>query len=104
MNLVNLLDFDLPGLTAWFTELGEKPFRARQVFRWIHQQGESDFVRMTDLAKSLRENLMQLAEVRAPAVKADKVSADGTRKWLFEVGVGNGIETVFIPEGCPFQR
>ncbi len=101
MNLVNLLDFDLPGLTAWFTELGEKPFRARQVFRWIHQQGESDFVRMTDLAKSLRENLMQLAEVRAPAVKADKVSADGTRKWLFEVGVGNGIETVFIPEGVP---
>jgi 23S rRNA (adenine2503-C2)-methyltransferase len=101
MNLVNLLDFDLPGLTAWFTELGEKPFRARQVFRWIHQQGADDFAQMTDLAKSLREKLTQLAEVRAPAVKADKVSNDGTRKWLFEVGVGNGIETVFIPEGSP---
>jgi 23S rRNA (adenine2503-C2)-methyltransferase len=99
--LVNLLDFDLPGLTAWFTELGEKPFRARQVFRWIHQQGESDFAQMTDLAKGLREKLTLLAEVRGPAVKADKTSADGTRKWLFEVGVGNGIETVFIPEGTP---
>ena len=97
----NLLDFDLPGLTAWFTELGEKPFRAKQVFRWIHQQGESDFAQMTDLARSLREKLTQLAEVRAPAVRADKDSADGTRKWLFEVGVGNGIETVFIPEGVP---
>ena len=97
--LINLLDFDLPGLTAWFTELGEKPFRARQVFRWIHQQGEGDFAQMTDLAKSLRDKLMQVAEVRAPAVKADKTSADGTRKWLFEVGAGNGIETVFIPEG-----
>ena len=99
--LQNLLNFDLPGLTAWFTELGEKPFRARQVFRWIHQQGESDFAQMTDLAKSLREKLTQLAEVRGPPVKADKLSADGTRKWLFEVGVGNGIETVFIPEGVP---
>ncbi len=97
----NLLEFDLPGLTAWFTELGEKPFRGKQVFRWIHQQGESDFAQMTDLARSLRDRLMQLAEVRAPAVKADKDSADGTRKWLFEVGVGNGIETVFIPEGTP---
>ncbi|MGA7179424.1 MAG: 23S rRNA (adenine(2503)-C(2))-methyltransferase RlmN [Thiobacillaceae bacterium] len=100
MNLVNLLDFDLPGLTVWFTELGEKPFRARQVFRWIHQQGESDFARMTDLAKSLREKLAQVAEVRGLAVKADKVSTDSTRKWLFDVGVGNGIETVFIPEGA----
>ncbi|MGA7951161.1 MAG: 23S rRNA (adenine(2503)-C(2))-methyltransferase RlmN [Thiobacillaceae bacterium] len=97
----NLLDFDLPGLTAWFTELGEKPFRAKQVFRWIHQEGERDFAQMTDLARSLREKLTQLAEVRAPAVRADKDSADGTRKWLFEVGVGNGIETVFIPEGVP---
>jgi 23S rRNA (adenine2503-C2)-methyltransferase len=99
--LVNLLDFDLPGLTAWFTELGEKPFRARQVFHWIHQEGESDFAQMTDLAKSLREKLTQIAEVRGPAVKADKVSEDGTRKWLFDVGIGNGIETVFIPEGTP---
>ncbi|MGO9446751.1 MAG: 23S rRNA (adenine(2503)-C(2))-methyltransferase RlmN [Thiobacillaceae bacterium] len=99
--MVNLLDFDLPGLTAWFTELGEKPFRAKQVFHWIHQQGEHDFAKMTDLATRLRDQLTQTAEVRAPAVKADRVSDDGTRKWLFEVGVGNGIETVFIPEGTP---
>ncbi len=94
----NLLDFDLPGLTAWFGELGEKPFRARQVFRWIHQAGVTDFAQMTDIARSLREKLQQQAVVQAPAVKFMHRSADGTRKWLFDVGVGNGIETVFIPE------
>ncbi|MCA1979041.1 MAG: 23S rRNA (adenine(2503)-C(2))-methyltransferase RlmN [Thiobacillus sp.] len=94
----NLLDFDLEGLTAWFAEHGEKPFRAKQVFRWIHQSGVADFAQMTDIAKSLREKLAVDAEVRAPAVKLAHASADGTRKWLFEVGVGNGIETVFIPE------
>jgi len=105
----NLLDFDLEGLTAWFAERGEKPFRARQVFRWIHQSGAADFGQMTDIAKSLRETLAADAEVRAPAVKLAHASVDGTRKWLFEVGpVGasadpeqarrNGIETVFIPE------
>jgi 23S rRNA (adenine2503-C2)-methyltransferase len=99
--LQNLLEFNLAGLIAWFTELGEKPFRAKQVFHWIHQEGVSDVMQMTDLAKSLREKLIRLAEVRAPAVKADKVSTDGTRKWLFEVGAGNGIEAVFIPEGVP---
>ena len=97
----NLLDFNLSQLTDWLASQGEKPFRARQVFHWIHQRGEGDFAQMTDLAKSLREKLTANAEVRAPAVKADKISADGTRKWLFDVGVGNGIETVFIPEGTP---
>ncbi len=97
----NLLDFNLPQLTDWLTGQGEKPFRARQVFHWIHQRGEGDFAQMTDLARSLREKLVANAVVRAPAVKADKTSADGTRKWLFDVGVGNGIETVFIPEGTP---
>ncbi len=97
----NLLDFNLPQLTDWLISQGEKPFRAKQVFHWIHQRGEDDFAQMTDLAKSLREKLIKNAEVRAPAVKADKTSADGTRKWLFDVGVGNGIETVFIPEGTP---
>ncbi len=100
-NLTNLLDFNLSQLTDWLASQGEKPFRARQVFHWIHQRGEGDFAQMTDLAKSLREKLTAIAEVRAPAVKADKTSADGTRKWLFDVGVGNGIETVFIPEGTP---
>jgi 23S rRNA (adenine2503-C2)-methyltransferase len=96
--LQNLLDFDLEGLTAWFTELGEKPFRARQVFHWVHQAGVADFAQMTDIAKSLREKLQQHAVVAPPAISYAHTSADGTRKWLFDVGVANGIETVFIPE------
>ena len=94
----NLLDFTLPRLTEWFAEQGEKPFRAKQVFRWIHQRGVADFDAMTDLAKTLREKLKERAEVRAPAILSEQRSADGTVKWLFDVGVGNGIETVFIPE------
>jgi 23S rRNA (adenine2503-C2)-methyltransferase len=100
----NLLDFPLPELTQWFAAQGEKPFRARQVFQWIHQRGIADFDAMTDLAKSLREMLGQTAEVRAPAVLSEHRSEDGTVKWLFDVGraagssKSNGIETVFIPE------
>jgi 23S rRNA (adenine2503-C2)-methyltransferase len=94
----NLLDFTLPRLTEWFAEQGEKPFRAKQVFRWIHQRGVADFDAMTDLAKTLREKLKERAEVRAPAILSEQRSGDGTVKWLFDVGVGNGIETVFIPE------
>jgi len=94
----NLLDFTLPALTEWFSGMGEKPFRAKQVFRWVHQRGESDFDAMTDLAKSLREKLKEVAEVRVPAILDEHRSADGTVKWLFDVGVGNGVETVFIPE------
>ena len=94
----NLLDFTLAGLTDWFAAQGEKPFRAKQVFRWIHQRGVDDFAAMTDLAKSLREKLEAHAEVRAPAILSEQRSADGTVKWLFDVGVGNGIETVYIPE------
>jgi 23S rRNA (adenine2503-C2)-methyltransferase len=95
---VNLLDFDLPRLTGFLAEIGEKPFRARQLMRWIHHFGESDFERMTDLARSLRERLARCAAVEAPEVLADSTAADGTRKWLLGVGAGNGIETVFIPE------
>ena len=94
----NLLDFTLPRLTDWLAQQGEKPFRAKQVFRWIHQRGIADFDAMTDLAKSLREKLRATAEVRPPAILSEHKSADGTVKWLFDVGVGNGIETVFIPE------
>ena len=94
----NLLDLDLEGLTAWFANLGEKPFRAKQVYHWIHQAGVADFAQMTDLAKSLREKLLQHAVVAAPQVNFAHTSLDGTRKWLFDVGVTNGIETVFIPE------
>ena len=94
----NLLDFTLPALTEWFASLGEKPFRAKQVFRWVHQRGVADFDAMTDLAKSLREKLKEHAEVRPPEILSEHRSADGTVKWLFDVGIGNGIEAVFIPE------
>jgi 23S rRNA (adenine2503-C2)-methyltransferase len=94
----NLLNFTLPGLTDWFAEQGEKPFRAKQVFQWIHQRGVADFDAMSDLAKSLREKLKAIAEVKPPAILSENRSADGTVKWLFDVGVGNGIETVYIPE------
>jgi 23S rRNA (adenine2503-C2)-methyltransferase len=77
---------------------GQKPFRARQLMRWIHQRGEHDFHAMTDLARDFREVLERSACVAAPAVIADNVSADGTRKWLLDVGAGNAVETVYIPE------
>jgi 23S rRNA (adenine2503-C2)-methyltransferase len=95
---VNLLDFDLPGLTGFLAQIGEKPFRARQLMRWVHHFGESDFQHMTDLAKSLRERLAGCATIEAPGVLRDSTASDGTRKWLLAVGAGNGIETVFIPE------
>ncbi len=95
---VNLLDFTLPALTEWFAAQGEKPFRARQVFKWIHQRGVADFDAMTDIAKSLREKLKVIAQVKPPAILSEHRSTDGTVKWLFDVGIGNGIETVYIPE------
>ena len=96
--LKNLLDLDAEGLKAWFAELGEKPFRATQVLRWIHRFGQADFDEMTDLAKSLREKLKANAVVIAPGVISDSISDDGTRKFLIDVGNGNAVETVFIPE------
>ncbi len=94
----NLLNFDLNGLTEHFAQMGEKPFRAKQVMRWIHQAGAAGFDEMTDLAKSLRAKLQDQAEVAVPALMAAQESSDGTRKWLLDVGTGNGVETVFIPE------
>lgn len=94
----NLLDFDREGLAAFCEQLGEKSFRATQLFRWIHQKGASDFDQMTDLAKSLREKLLTAARIDAPRVVSRHNSADGTVKWLFDVGAGDVIETVFIPE------
>jgi 23S rRNA (adenine2503-C2)-methyltransferase len=96
--LTNLLDFDPAQLVAYCAELGEKPFRAKQLQRWIHQFGVSNFDDMTDLAKSLREKLKTRATVTAPAIISDHTSSDGTRKWLVDVGNGNAVETVFIPE------
>ncbi len=98
MSLVNLLDLDQPGLAKFFVELGEKPFRAKQVMRWIHHFGMIDFEQMTDIAKPLREKLATLAEVRLPEVKVEQISDDGTRKWLIAADASNGIESVFIPE------
>ena len=94
----NLLDFDVAQLTAWFAEHGEKPFRAKQVLRWIYKAGESDFDAMSDLAVSLREKLKQIACVHTPKVVREELSDDGTRKWLLDMGTGNAVETVFIPE------
>jgi 23S rRNA (adenine2503-C2)-methyltransferase len=98
MAAVNLLDFDLAGLAAYCDSLGEKRFRAQQLFRWLHQKGEADFTRMSDLARSLRDKLAGVAEVRAPALISEQTAADGTVKWLFDVGQCNAVETVFIPE------
>jgi 23S rRNA (adenine2503-C2)-methyltransferase len=94
----NLLDFDLDGLAAFCEQLGEKRFRATQLFRWIHQRGASDFSDMTDLAKSLRDKLKGQAHVQGLVLQSQHESVDGTIKWLFEVGGGDVIETVFIPE------
>lgn len=94
----NLLDFDIEGLTGWFARLGEKPFRARQVLSWMHRFGVDDFGQMTDVAKTLRARLAAEAEIRGPMPLRDSIAADGTRKWLLDVGNGNAVETVFIPE------
>lgn len=95
---VNLLEFEKHGFAQFCAEMGEKPFRARQLMHWIHQSGVDNFDAMTDISKPLRERLKQAAEIQAPCVASDTTAADGTRKWLLEVGTGNAIETVFIPE------
>lgn len=95
---INLLDFDQEALAAWCEALGEKRFRAVQLFRWIHQRSESDFAAMSDLARSLRDKLAGRAVVAAPPVIAQNEAADGTIKWLFDVGDGNAVEAVYIPE------
>ena len=95
---VNLLDFGARGLADFCVEIGEKPFRARQLLRWVHQSGVSDFAGMSDLAKVLREKLAATAVVEPPRVISDHIASDQTHKWLLSVGAGNGIEMVFIPE------
>lgn len=95
---INLLDFTSDKLKAFFQERGEKPFRATQLIKWIHQQSTDDFSLMTNVSKNLRTELEQIAEIRAPEVVLDKKSSDGTRKWILKLDDGNCIETVFIPE------
>jgi 23S rRNA (adenine2503-C2)-methyltransferase len=98
MSATKLLDLDHEGLVAFCESLGEKRFRATQLFRWIHQKGARDFAQMSDLAKSLRDKLAQSATLTPLTVLSEHASADGTVKWLFDVGGGDAVETVFIPE------
>ncbi len=95
---VNLLDLDAGAMQRWFASIGEKPFRARQVLRWIHQRGAQDFGAMSDIARSLRARLAEEAEIGAPAIVGDSTSADETRKWLLKVDGANAVDSVYIPE------
>ena len=95
---INLLDLDEAGLRALFESMGEKPFRAQQVLKWIYHQGVTDFAAMTNLGVELRQKLQQVAVIEPPRVLSEQVSVDGTTKWLMGFGGGNAVETVFIPE------
>lgn len=94
----DLLGMDMSALKTFFAQLGEKPFRAAQAMKWIHQFGVSDFDQMSNLSKNLRERLAQVAVIRTPRVVSEQHSDDGTRKWLLEVDHHNSVEVVFIPE------
>jgi 23S rRNA (adenine2503-C2)-methyltransferase len=94
----NLLNFDRKGLESFFAEIGEKSFRATQVLKWIHQTGTSEFSQMSNLSKSLRVRLEETCFIVAPEIVVEKIATDGTRKWLLQMGCGNRVETVFIPE------
>ncbi|HLR86687.1 MAG TPA: 23S rRNA (adenine(2503)-C(2))-methyltransferase RlmN [Wenzhouxiangella sp.] len=94
----NLLGLDRAGLERFFVELGEKPFRARQLLQWIHQRGISDFSQMTDLSLELRDRLASVAKIVAPEVVREQRSEDGTIKWLIPIVGGSAVETVYIPE------
>ena len=95
---VNLMGFSAFRLGAFFEEIGEKRFRATQVIKWIHQEGECDFDAMTNISKELRAKLSDVAEIKLPEVVNCQDSADGTRKWLIRVDGGSCIEMVYIPE------
>ena len=96
---LNLLGLNREQFQAWCAERGEKPFRARQMMRWMHQSGVNDFALMSDVSRDFREQLSACAVIEAPQVLKDTTAPDGTRKWLFNVGTGNAIEAVYIPEG-----
>jgi len=98
MSRTNLLGLDLKGMEEFFAEIGEKPFRARQLMQWIHQYRVVDFAEMTNLSKVLRQKLIETAEITPPEVLEEHISTDGTRKWIIKLSCGNSIETVYIPE------
>ena len=97
-NFDNLLDFDKKGLEAYFSKIGEKPFRAKQLLKWLYQAGVTDFDEMTDLSKSLRTYLKEHCMINLPEIVFEKVATDGTVKWVLKLACGNRVETVFIPE------
>src|SRR3954469_9244934 len=96
--MIELKNLDPASLEAFFAERGEKPFRARQVLRWVHQRFAAGVDEMSDLSKPLREALAEVAAVKAPTVIRDTTASDGTRKWLLDAGNGNAVEAVYIPE------
>jgi 23S rRNA (adenine2503-C2)-methyltransferase len=95
---INLLDLDEQGLQDFFVSIGEKPFRASQVLKWVYHQQVTDFDEMTNLGLNLRQRLQEIAEIRPPEILKQQVSSDGTTKWLLGLPGGNAVETVFIPE------
>lgn len=95
---VNIFNFDQAAMRDYFIEMSEKPFRATQVMKWVYHQGVTDFGAMTNLSKPLRDYLADNTHSRLPAIVSEKLSADGTRKWLLQVDADNAIETVYIPE------
>ncbi|GAB4257474.1 MAG: 23S rRNA (adenine(2503)-C(2))-methyltransferase RlmN [Methylomicrobium sp.] len=98
LNKINLLDFDRKGLEAFFVEIGEKPFRATQLLKWIYQEGVEDFSQMSNLSKALRAQLTEQCTLDTPEIVFEQLASDGTRKWVLETSCGNRVETVFIPE------
>jgi len=95
---INLLNFDRKGMQAFFVEIGEQPFRATQLIKWIYQEGEYNFDKMTNLSKSLRAYLKEHCCILAPDIIFEQIASDGTRKWVVEMGGGNKVEAVYIPE------
>ncbi|MGZ8919043.1 MAG: bifunctional tRNA (adenosine(37)-C2)-methyltransferase TrmG/ribosomal RNA large subunit methyltransferase RlmN, partial [Methylobacter sp.] len=95
---INLLDLDRKGLAAFFVELGEKPFRATQLLKWIYQEGVEDFDLMTNFSKLLRAYLHEHCHIATPEIVVEQIAGDGTRKWALQTSCGNRVETVFIPE------
>ena len=96
---INLLGLDRKAMEALFIEWGHKPFHARQVLKWIHKHGVTDFAAMTDLSKGTRAQLLEVAEVRVPEIIVEQPASDGTRKWVLELVCGNRVESVLIPDG-----
>ncbi|XOV90221.1 MAG: 23S rRNA (adenine(2503)-C(2))-methyltransferase RlmN [Pseudomonadota bacterium] len=95
---LNFLGITRSRLEALLAELGEKPYRATQILKWIHHRHLDNFAEMSDISRSLRERLAEIGEIREPSILTERLSEDGTRKWLIRAESGSSVETVFIPE------